>query len=120
MREAFLQALKWFFIALCVIGGIGCLYYADYWHSVRPVFPAILFFGLAFILGALWKDLRQKTLFISIVLAVGLAWAAQYVEAAIYIFLGRIVDYNYFMIWTGLAFAGGVPVMTWVFYKYGR
>lgn len=120
MRENFLQSMRWFMILILVICGMACVFYSDKYDSVKPIFPAIIALGLAFVLSAMWKDLRNKVLFMSMILTAGLAWCAQFVSPFIYVAFNRIVDINYFVGWAGLSFFIGVPVMMYVFYKYGK
>ncbi len=119
MRASFVKALKWFLVVVLVIAGIGLLHTADQAKSMKLILPAILCLGAAFVAGTMWKDLRKRILFISIVLVLGLAYAAQYFDTLVYIALAKDIETNYFMAWSALVFAAGVPFMTAAFYKYG-
>lgn len=119
MQDLFLKSVRWLIVVLFVIGGIGLLHFGDQLDSIKPVLPGLVSLGIAYILGTAWKDLRRKLLFITLVLVVGLAYSAQFVDTGIYILTGKLYDINYFVAWAGLCLIPGFPVMMFMFYKYG-
>lgn len=119
MRDAFIRALKWFGVVIFLIGGIGLLHWGDSADSIRPILPAILCLGMAYILGTAFKDLRRRVLLISMIFVTAMAFASQYVDTVVYVVTGTQMYVNFFYGWTALTFVAGVPFMTYVFYKYG-
>lgn len=118
MQELFLRTLRWFIVVAFVIAGIGALNLADVSESIKPVLPGIVCLGAAFILGTAWKDLRRKILFITIVLAAALAYAAQYMTVIVYLLTGNEVHMNYFVGWAVLTLVVGFPAMMVIFHKF--
>ncbi|MGB4106428.1 MAG: hypothetical protein WBK55_01375 [Alphaproteobacteria bacterium] len=118
MQELFLRTLRWFIVVGFVIAGLGALHLADISDSIKPVLPGIVCLGAAFVLGTAWKDLRRKILFITIVLVVALAYAAQYMTIIVYLLTGSEVHMNYFIGWGVLTLVAGFPAMMVIFHKY--
>lgn len=119
MQHLFLSAVRWYIVVAFVIAGVGTLQLADTSGSIKPVFPGLVCLGAAFVLGTAWKDLRRKILFITIVLVVALAYAAQFMTSIIFILTGTEMYLNYFFGWAVLTLIVGFPAMMLIFYKYG-
>ncbi len=117
MQDLFLKTLRWYLVIVFAMGGITALYYADAIDSIKPVLPAILCLGAAFVLGVAWKEIRRKILFATIIVVVGLAYAAQFSTQVIYILTGETIFMNYFYAWFGMVLVIGFPAMMIVFAK---
>lgn len=120
MRDAFFKSLKWYSIVLFLMVGMAALYYADRHDDIRPVFPAILCFGMSSVLTTVWK-LSGKLVFLSLGLVIGLAYLAQtqYLPGWIYAYTGYALRWHFLSLWLALTTAIGIPVMTYVYDRYG-
>lgn len=117
MQDLFLKTLRWYLVVSFTMAGIATLYYADSVDSIKPVLPAILCLGAAFVMGVAWKEIRRKILFATLVIIVGMAYVAQFTTQIIYILTGEAIFIQYFYAWFGLVFFIGFPAMMIVFAK---
>ncbi|MBI1301823.1 MAG: hypothetical protein GC137_09235 [Alphaproteobacteria bacterium] len=119
MSEAFIKALKWFFLALCAVIGTSAFILADERGTIKPVAIGILAFGVLYITSYFWKMFRKRTLFMCVIIFLVISFAAPYVPVALYILFGYPMEFfDPYYTWAGTIFAVGLPVMTVYFYRY--
>jgi hypothetical protein len=120
MQELFLKTLRWYIVVMFGIGGIAALHVADVTDTIKPVLPGILCLGASFVFATAWKEIRRKILFWTIVVAVALAWAAQYAPDIVYVLSGSVVgNLNYFFAWGAMVTLIGFPLMMYIFHRHG-
>lgn len=117
MQGLFLKAFRWYVVVVFAISGLCLLNLADVYNSIKPVLPAIVCLGMAFIFMVAWKEIQRKVLFYTLVLCAGLAYAAQYVPDILFVFTG--IDTTYYLSWVALVTVPGIPVMMYVFHRHG-
>lgn len=122
MKTAILKALRWYIVVCCLIAGFYFIFMAQQYDIIKPVMPAVLCFGFAYIVAFSWRELREKILFNSIVCVILSALAARYGWPYLYVLSGfrDIITMNGFLLWAILCLVFCVPYMSFVFYKYGR
>lgn len=121
MSEAFLKALRWYVIAVCVVIGTACFIWADQMHSIKPVGISILAYGTVYIMTAFWKDVRGKLLAANIAVFFGLTLLSGYMEVILYILFGwQKSDIGYLadpqIMWGFIEGVFGIPIMSVVFF----
>lgn len=117
MSEAFLNALKWYFICICIILGTASFIVSNEQHSVAPIGLGVLGYGIAYIMASYWKNFRGKLLFASLASFIALTVVSPYVETPWYIFFGSKLMMDPFYLWALFVGAAGIPIMTIVFRK---
>ena len=119
MSEAFLKALKWYVLVICVIVGASAFIISDQTGSIKPVMIGVLGFGVAYVMSYFWSEFREKLLFFSIVVFLGLSFATSYVPDALFIlFAYKMPPTNPYFLWAMTTGVAGIPIMTVVFYFY--
>lgn len=121
MSDAFLKALRWYMIAVCVVIGTACFILADQNDSIKPVGISILAYGMVYIMTAFWKDVRGKLLAANIAVFFGLTLLSSQMPDILYILLGmQTSDLGYLanpqIMWAAVEGALGIPIMAVVFY----
>lgn len=119
MGDSFLKALRWFLFVVFVIGGIAAIVAVEK-HGVQPLMLAVFSFGGAYLMSGPWRELPREAMIASILAVAGLAWLADQLPEILYVYQGILLDMNFYFIWIGLVFGIGVPLMTFMFYKYGE
>ncbi len=59
MNEAFLKAVRWYFIVFFVIVGASAFIIADTSHSIKPIIIGIFAFGVVYVSSVFWQDLSS-------------------------------------------------------------
>lgn len=118
MKNNFIKALKWYVIALFVIGGIAALLIAEERDSVRPLMGAVLSLGMAYILAMFWHKLGKELLLMSVLTFLATAFLTRYAPDAFYVLTGEIATWGFYRLWAVVTFLVGLPVMMWAFSKY--
>ncbi len=120
MSEAFLKSLKWYVLSLFVIIGAASFIISNNTGSIKPVMVGIIGFGLAYIMSYFWKEFRDKVLFYSVIVFLGLSFLAPNTPDVIYILFGSRIGYgmNEYYLWASTVGVLGVPMMSVVFYFY--
>lgn len=121
MGESIFKAIKWYGVIFFVLIGARLLFKANEADDILPVFPAVLCLSVAFVLSYLWRDLNSKIIFASLAYLVVTAFLAQpgYLPMLIYETAGYDVPYGYFWVWAFVVFMPGIPLMAWMFKKFG-
>src|SRR5688572_8461034 len=119
MQELFLKTIRWYIVVMFAIGGIAALHIADITDTIKPVLPGILCLGASFIFATVWKEIRRKILFWTLVVSVALAFGATYLPDVIFVATGKIMIMNYFVAWGTLVSVIGFPIMMFVFHRHG-
>ncbi len=119
MSEAFLKSIKWLVMAVCAVVGTSAFIISDNTGSIKPVLLGILTYGVIYIMSYFWEEFRGRLLLYSIFVFLGLSFASAYVPEAMHVLFGYPVRlFDPFYVW-GITVAGaGLPIMTFVFYKY--
>ena len=119
MNEAFMKALKWYFLVFFIVIGASAFIIADTSNSYKPVMVGILAFGVVYVLSTFWQDTDSKVFIISAVLFMVVAQLYAYVPPYLYMFTGvDIRGFNPYVIWAAMEGIVGIPVMTFVFKVY--
>lgn len=123
MSEAFLKALRWYFIALCAVIGTSCFILAEHYNTIKPVGVGILAYGTVYIMTAFWKDVRGKLLAANMGVFFLLTLFSGYTGFILYeIFdikqksLGMVG--NPYVMWGIVEAVLGIPIMAVVFFFY--
>ncbi len=123
MSEAFLKALRWYFIAACAVSGTTSFILADYYNSIKPVGIGILSFGIVYIMTAFWKDVRGKLLAANVGVFFFLTLVSSHIYPVLYVLFGLkqhtmgILGNEFFM-WAVIEGVIGIPIMAVVFFFY--
>lgn len=123
MSEAFLKALRWYFIAACTVAGTTCFILAEHYNSIKPVGVGALAFGVVYIMTAFWKDVRGKLLAANVGVFFLLTVFCKYIYKIIYVLFGILpqdmgIFANPYFMWAFVEAVVGVPTMTVVFLFY--
>ena len=81
---------------------------------------AVFSFGGAYLMSNSWRDMPAKAMILSILWAAFSALLASRLPNMAYNMAGIIIPYHFFYIWIGLSFFPGVPIMMFIFKKYGE
>jgi hypothetical protein len=122
MNSPIFKALKWYIIVCFIICGFYCIFLSQQYDSVRPVMPAVLCFGMAYIVSFSWREFRKKVLFHSVASVIAAAFVARFGWVYLYMLTGidAIITMNGFMLWAILVLVACVPFMAYIFHKHGR
>lgn len=115
MKQALAKAFKWFFICIGIVLGTSAMMIAEETGSMRPVMFILFGYGFSYVIGSLWKDLREKLLAWSIVVFVFCTIASAYLDDAVYILLNLSEMPDKYVFWALTMLFLGVPIMTVVF-----
>lgn len=123
MSDAFLKALRWYMIAVCVVIGTACFIWAEQYDTIKPVGVSILAYGMVYIMTAFWKDVRGKLLAANIAVFFGLTLLSHHMYEILYILFGlQKSDLGYLadpqIMWGAVEGVLGIPIMAVVFYFY--
>lgn len=118
MSQAFMKALKWYFLTIMVIIGTSAMIVSQETNSVRPVIVAILGYGVAYIMASFWRDFRGRLLFVSLLVFMVISAISTYQQEILFVLFGITEEYNRFLVWGVAMGILGVPAMTLVFRKY--
>lgn len=116
-RKEFEKAVRWYLMTIFMVVGSMTFFIASAENSIKPVWIGILCFGVVFIVISVWKTIRNKILFLTFGLVVGLSFAAKYLPLHLYKATGYVLDINYYVLWSLLILVVGIPVMTIAFDK---
>lgn len=119
MSENLLRAFKWYVLALFVVVGTSAFLIAEEKDTVKPMLIGVLGLGAAYIMSAFWKDFRDKVLLASIVVFFGVAIINPYVLDIIYVLTGRVLEIDKYVLWALMNGIIGIPVMFFVFRRWG-
>lgn len=117
MGDVFFKSLRWFLFIGFMIGGIAAIEQTEV-HGIKPLMPAILSFGMAYIMSGPWRKLPRVPMITSILVVAALALAAQYLPGFLYVYLAIRLAWNFYFIWLGLVFVIGMPFMMFIFSKH--
>lgn len=115
MSEAFLLALKWYMIALGIIIGFSAFIISQKINSMDPIIIGILGVGSSYIMASIWRDFRDKLLFVSGAAFVALSLLAPEMEYVIFFLFDYAEPINPYILWALVTGALGIPIMTIVF-----
>lgn len=123
MSEAFLKAIRWYFIAACVVIGTSCFILADKYDTIKPVGVSILAYGTVYIMTAFWKDVRGKLLAANIAVFFLLTLLSNYIYDVLYVFFGLQTSElgmlaNPYLMWGIVVGVVGIPIMAIIFFFY--
>jgi hypothetical protein len=82
---------------------------------MEPVIFGIFGYGFAYVIGALWRDMRGKSLGWGIAVFIAISISSPRVLDAIYIVFGVELDVNEFFLWYANLALIGVPLMTMIY-----
>lgn len=120
MSEYFLQACKWYVLALCAVVGTSAFIISDDTGSIKPVMIGVLSYGVIYIMSIFWTEFRGKVLLFSFLTFLGISIASPYIPTALYILFGYTTTaFNEYALWAAAMGVIGIPIMTIVFRKYG-
>ncbi len=123
MSEAFLKALRWYFIAACTIIGTTCFILAEHYESIKLVGPGALAFGTVYIMTAFWKDVRGKLLAANVGVFFLLTLLSSHIYKVIFVLFGILPQdmgffSNPYFMWAFVVAILGIPIMAVVFLFY--
>ena len=123
MSEAFLTALRWYFIAACTVIGTTCFILAEHYNSIKPVGVGALAFGIVYIMTAFWKDVRGKLLAANVGVFFLLTLLSSKIYMIIYVLFGVMPQEmgffsNPYFMWAFIEAVVGIPIMAVVFFFY--
>ncbi len=123
MSEAFLKALRWYFIAACAVIGTTSFILADHYNSIKPVGIGILSFGIVYIMTAFWKDVRGKLLAANVGVFFLLTLLSSHIYTILYVLFGLKISSmgmfaNQYFMWGFIEALIGIPIMAVVFFFY--
>ncbi len=120
MLEGFINALKWYVLVGCAIIGTSAFMISEESGSVNPIIIGILGYGVVYIMATFWTEFRRKVLLISIIVFLVLSFASPYFPYLMYVLFGHDpFYYNQYYVWGLTMGLFGIPIMSFVFYKYG-
>lgn len=112
MSDIITKFIKWFISVTGFIYGASFLLRAEYTGEVKPVFFAVLCFGIVYWFSKSTYEAPRKVLFYTIGVLVASAAAARYVDLDMMLF-----QIGYFFSWHLWAFLIAVPVMGYAMSK---
>ncbi len=119
MSEAFLSALKWYILCFFIIVGTTAFKISSDTGSNKPVIIGVVAYGVVYIMSYFWTVFRGRILFYSVATFVTLTLGSPYVPDMMYILFGLDqVLFEETYTWLGTVAFVGLPVMTYVFYRY--
>jgi len=118
MAENFLQALKWYMVALSVVVGTSAFIISEQTGSMKPLMAGVLGYGVAYVMSSFWKDFRNKLLMGAILVFVVLSLFSPYATDVLYIVLGLNLHMDPYVTWAFVEAVFGIPLMMIVFHYY--
>jgi hypothetical protein len=115
MRTALLKAMRWFIVCFLVMGGTTALMIAEKTGGMTPVIFGVLGYGFAYVMTALWKEMKGKPLAWGMGVFIVLTNLSPYVGSALYLLFGLNVEINPYVLWIAMVLLVGVPVMTYIY-----
>ncbi len=116
MNEAILKALKWYFVALCIVVGASAFIISDKTDSIKPVIIGIFAFGVVYVSSIFWQDISNRIFTISAILFLIISQVSSYVPPFMYVFFGWDVNwFDPYYTWAASTAIIGMPIMYIVF-----
>lgn len=109
MSETITKFIKWFISISAFIYGVSFLMRAEYTGTIKPVFLAVLCFGVVYWFSKTTYEAPRKILFYTFGVLLVAGAAARYVDLDMMMF-----QIGYFASWQTWAFLIGLPVMGYV------
>lgn len=108
--DLFVKSFKRCLIALMLIGGFYCSWLSNYSGSIKPMMAAVLLFGLGYLFAYFWHRYKRIAALTSLVCFAAMPLLAYYLPFIVYVALGYVVEYPFFIRWPMLEIAIGMPL----------
>ncbi len=124
MGDIFFRALKTSLLLISIVAGIAFIYMTQE-HGIKPSMFIVLSLGLGFVFSKPFRSLPTYSMVSIIVVTLALGFLSKYLPMLMFMaaneFMGMeyYLDMNFFIIWCLLLLMPGLPLLMFVFAKFG-
>lgn len=120
MRTAFFKAIRWFIVCMLVMGGTTALMIAETTGGMGPVIFGVIGYGLAYVMTALWKEMKGKVLAWGMGTFIVITHLCDWFDMLVTFLTGTPIVTNKYFVWFVAVGLLGIPFMTYIYRKLDR